>query len=329
MDNNIKLIKTLINHQNYKNLELNEVVGLIRKLKWGSKNETQDILEIVISFIHNKKQNDDHAINKKITNMLKTKHVPKDIWNDIWFLKIKDFRNFKSILCILIELENKVAQKKQLEYIRIIKESSWLTIHNSWKSYLYDLTTFDKQYKIRKYDECIVFDIEFDMQNGREQIIEISALKIKNNKIVGTFSKLAKNNFKLAPKFMEITGIRPWDIKYKPSDRVVISEFLNFIKNCDVLVGFAIKHNDIPMLKRFDITKRINNFDIGKFKILDLQQYLASSKHEQKSLQYYCEKLNIDVDINTLHRAEVDCIVMYEILLHLDFREIIITKTEL
>lgn len=329
MKSNINLINIVLKHQNYKNLELSEVIGLIRKLKWGNQENVENVLEEVKDFIDSKKQNNDHNINKKITNILKTKHVPKDIWDDIWFLKIKDFRNFKSALCILIELENKVDSKKQIEYIKIIKESSWLTIHNSWKSYLYDLTTFEKQYKIRKYDECIIFDIEFDMQNGREQIIEISALKFKNNKVVGTFSKLAKNNFRLAPKFMEITGIKPHDLKYKPSDRTILTDFFNFIKNCDVLVGFAIKHNDIPMLKRFDITKKINNFDIGKFKILDLQQYLASSKHEQRSLQYYCEEMKLDVDLEQLHRAEVDCVAMYELLLHLDYREIVISKTEL
>lgn len=330
MKNHWNYVLRVIKHPNYKNLELNEVVNYIRKILWVGSEEVEEEIAIILEQIENKISNEDHAINKKITLMLKTGHVPKDIWDDIWFLKIRDFRNFKSVLTYLIQLDNKVDPKKQIEYIRQIKESNWLTIHSCWRSYLYGMVMMTKTKVIKKYDECVIFDIEFDMQNGREQIIEISALKIRNNKIIGTFSRLAKNNFRLSSKFMEITKIKPYQLKYKPSDKKVLNDFFEFIKNTDVLVGFAISANDIPMLKRFDINKKINKFDLQKYTIFDMQRYLAESKHEQRSLVYYYEQLdlNLDIDENEFHRAETDCMVMYEIFLHLDYREVKIEKIE-
>lgn len=328
MKNHWKYVKQIINHPNYKNLELQEVVSFIRKILWISDNEIHEEMEQILKYINDKIQNNDHNINKKISNMLKTKHVPKDIWDDIWFLKVRDFRNFKSVLAFLIQIDNKVDPKKQLTYIKNVKEATWMTIHNVWRSYLYNLVSLTKTKTIKKFDECVIFDIEFDMQNGREQIIEISALKVKNNKIVGTFSKLVKNNFRLSDKFMEITKIKPYQLKYKQNDKKVLNEFFDFIQNTDFLVGFAITHNDIPMLKRFDIVKKINKFDLNKYNILDLQSYLAESKHEQRSLIYYFEELNINLDVEDFHRAETDCMVMYEIFLNLDFREVKVEKNE-
>lgn len=329
MINRWKYCEQIIKHENYKNLELYLIVNYIRKILWVSELEVEDCITEIIEEINNKINNSDSVLQKKISNILKTRHVPKDIWEDIWFLKAKDFRNFKSILSYLIQWEGKVPEEKVLYYTKNIKSSTWLNIHETWRSYLYNVVPISKKKRIRKYDECVIFDIEFDMQNGREQIIEIAAVKIKNNRVIGKFNRLIKNNFKLSKKFIEITNIKSYNLKYKDSDTTVLKEFFNFIKDTKVLVGFAISHNDIPMLKRFDIVKKINNFNLHNFDILDLQSYLAVTKNEQKSLSYYLESLNINEEDVTLHRALEDVSIMYELFLNIDFREVVIKKTEL
>lgn len=329
MKNYNKEIISIINHKNFKNLELFEIVSLIRKIKWVRPQDLEEQINYTLEYINQKIQNKDHAINKKITNMLKTKHVPKEIWDDIWFLKIRDFRNFKIVLCLLIEIENKVELKKQYEYIKNIKESTWLTVHKIWKSYLFNLVCFERKYKIKKSDECVIFDIEFDMQNGREQIIEICAIKFKNYNITSKFSALVKNNYPLGNTFVKITNIKPYMLKYKPTDTNALTRFFNYIKNSDVLIGFAFKNNDIPMLKRFDLHKKINNFSIDKYKILDLQELLATNKHEQRSLSYYVDLFDVEKDEQSLHRAGYDCDLMYDVLMELDYLDIEVSKTEL
>ena len=329
MENKLKYCEQLIKQKNYKNLSLEEIVRYIRKIKWVSESELEETYFNIVQEIDLKISNDDNAVNKKISNILKTKHVPKDIWNDIWFLKAKDFRNFKSILVYLIEIDSKIESSKIIYYSKLIKESTWLNVHEMWRSYLYNLVPHTKTKIIKKYDECVIFDMEFDMQQGREQIIEIAAIKVKNNKVIGTFSKLIKNNFRVSKKFIDITNIKPYQLKYKNKDTVELREFFKFISNSNVLIGFGIIHNDLPMLKRFDIIKKINLFNLGKYNILDLQDYLAEKKGEQRSLSYYLDDLNINSDDINLHRALDDVSIMYELFLNLDFREIKMDKIEL
>lgn len=107
---------------------------------------------------------------------------------------------------------------------------------------------------LKKY---IVFDIETTgLDFKKNQITEIAALKIENNKIVDKFETLINPDVKIPVEITELTGISNKMILEKPKIHEVLPNFLNFIKN-DVLIA----HNanfDLNFLN-FNLNKHFNN----------------------------------------------------------------------
>lgn len=147
-----------------------------------------------------------------------------------------------------------------------------------------------------------IIDIETTgLAAGIDEILEIAAIKYKDNNVVDTFSSLIKVNY--IPDFIEkLTGINNQMIKDAPSIDGVIKEFYNFIGN-DILIGYNINF-DINFLydSLFNITEieLKNNFIdimiIAKRVIKDLDKY-----SQENVAQYY----NINIDKS--HRALDDC----------------------
>src|SRR5699024_10738657 len=79
-------------------------------------------------------------------------------------------------------------------------------------------------------DNYTVFDIETTgLDSKYDEIIEIGALKIKNNKIIDQFSFLIKPTSPIGEFITELTGITNEMVSDAPNINEILPKFLEFI----------------------------------------------------------------------------------------------------
>lgn len=158
-------------------------------------------------------------------------------------------------------------------------------------------------------DTYSIIDIETTgLDTTYDFILEISAIKVKNNKIVDSFSSFVKC-FIYVPEFItELTGITTKMVENAPLLKDVLEKFLDFIGQ-DTLVGHNINFdinflydnciNELnkPLTNNFVDTLRLSrrvNCDLKHHRLIDL-------------LELY------EIDASNQHRALNDCKYTFEI----------------
>lgn len=152
-------------------------------------------------------------------------------------------------------------------------------------------------------NDYTIIDIETTgLDTKYDEIIEISAIKIKNNEIVNQFSSLIRPKFKIDDFISTLTGITNEMLENAPKLEIIISEFINFIGD-DIIIGHNVNF-DINFI--YDYYKKYCNKDI-KNDFVDTMR--IAKKLLPQSNSYKLEKLleyfNINVSIH--HRALSDC----------------------
>lgn len=85
-----------------------------------------------------------------------------------------------------------------------------------------------------------VLDLETTGVNPNvDKIIELSAIKYRDNQEVDRFSTLVNPQRWLSKEVQDITHIRPWDLKQAPTIDQVIGDFDKFLGN-DTIVGYNV-----------------------------------------------------------------------------------------
>lgn len=155
---------------------------------------------------------------------------------------------------------------------------------------------------IKKDDTYIVLDIETTGLSADDEIIEISAIKIKNNEVVNTFSSLVNPKQLISQKIISITGITNEMVQEAPDIKTILPQFIEFIGD-NTLIGHNIKSFDIPFINR-----KCKKFSICTFenKLVDTL-YLSKKQLNlcNNSLDSIANHFNI-VNENA-HRALSDC----------------------
>lgn len=140
------------------------------------------------------------------------------------------------------------------------------------------------------------------------EVIEISAVKVRNSEIVDTFSTLVYPEDMPSEEIIDLTGITLEMLNEAPELELVFEDFIDFIGD-DIVLGHNIASFDTNLI--YDICEKLN---IGTFSNDYLDTY------------HYSRRCNIDVDdykLTTLtqyfgiehenaHRALSDCIANYE-----------------
>lgn len=163
-------------------------------------------------------------------------------------------------------------------------------------------------------NEFVVIDLEtshFHPQKGG-MIIELAAVKIKNNKIIDRRTQLINPERNLTKKIIEITGITDEMLKGKPVFREVLPAFYDFLGNATV-----VAHN-----AQFDWNRFLVYFfkKVGIYPTNQVVDTLALSKKyidskEGYSLGVLCELLNIEH--SNKHRALGDAMATTKLFLYL------------
>lgn len=187
-------------------------------------------------------------------------------------------------LSSIIYGENKVESNKDEDNsknIKIIKGKSLMTLVSNYTIVDIETTGFDPKY---------------------DSIIEISALKVRNDKIVDTYSSLIKPDSELFEFVEELTGITNSMLNDSPKINGKIKDFINFIGE-DVVIGHNVnfdinfictaykKYCNLDFQNDFIDTMRLARFNLKELK-----------HHRLKDLVKY-----FNLEINNFHRGLDDC----------------------
>ncbi len=141
-----------------------------------------------------------------------------------------------------------------------------------------------------------------------DDIIEVSALRVRDGSVVDTYSSLVKSRHPLDEFIIELTGITNEMLADAPSIREVLPRFIDFIAddiivahNANFDVNFLYDHYDKEFSKPFP-NSFVDTYRIGRRLIHD-------SKHHR--LTDLCEYFNITKE--TDHRALADSQACFEL----------------
>lgn len=155
-------------------------------------------------------------------------------------------------------------------------------------------------------DDCIIADIETTgFSASYDSIIEICALKVENNVVVGEFSSLVKPQKPISKFITNLTGITPEMVKDAPCVDSVLKDFCSFVQT-NPIVGHNIKF-DLSF-----INKKLNRIlpnDYADTLVFSRKVYKELSSHKLTNIAQY-----LNIDTKNAHRALKDCYITYQII---------------
>ncbi|MBE5943773.1 MAG: DNA polymerase III subunit epsilon [Lachnospiraceae bacterium] len=161
--------------------------------------------------------------------------------------------------------------------------------------------------KLRDYvSNYVVFDLETTGTSPKaEAIIEISALKVVDGKVVDTFSTLVNPMKPISPGATAVNGITDDMVKDKPTLDVVLPQFNDFVGDY-ILVGHNIHCFDMKFIwKAAEETfgQTISNDYIDTLP-MSRKRLPQLAHHRLVDIAAY-----YDIDTSGAHRALQDCVM--------------------
>lgn len=145
--------------------------------------------------------------------------------------------------------------------------------------------------------ETTGLDPEFD------EIIEMSALKVRNEEILSTFSTLVKPSFKIDSFIEDLTGITNAMLENQPSISEVLPQFLDFVGD-QIIAGYNTNF-DVNFIYDNCLNLGLPPFknDFIDIMRMSIKLFPELNHHRLKDMVEYFE-----IPDNDLHRSEADCI---------------------
>jgi len=161
--------------------------------------------------------------------------------------------------------------------------------------------------------DYVVFDIETNgLSSYYNEIIEISAIKVRNDKVVDRFSSLVKPNARISSFITKLTGITNEMVVDAPCIDKVLEEFISFIGD-DILVGHNVSfdvnfvNTNLVMLGYGALTNDyVDNLMIARRVLTELRHHRLGDLTD-----YYL------IDTTGAHRGLKDSYITYQIFLKL------------
>lgn len=140
-----------------------------------------------------------------------------------------------------------------------------------------------------------------------DEIIEIGAIKVRNNKITNKFSSLVKPESEISEFIEELTGITNEMLSTAPEIENVLPDFVEFINN-DTLLGHNI-HFDINFL--YDSLMQIYDHKLSN-NFVDLMRLARKAYPDFKNHKLITIAKNLNVNIDVTHRSLADCSITHQ-----------------
>ena len=157
-------------------------------------------------------------------------------------------------------------------------------------------------------DDYVIFDFETTgLDQYNDEIIEIGALKYKNNILISSFNKLIKPKQNISNYITELTGISNNDVKDCSYIEDILPQFIEFIENYTL-----IAHNS-----SFDLSFLLTNMQKQKIKCIQnksIDTLSLAKKYIPHLRNYKLPTLKNFLNIDTIsHRALSDCEVTNDV----------------
>lgn len=156
----------------------------------------------------------------------------------------------------------------------------------------------------RHIDNYCIVDLETTgVFVASSAIIEISAIKVRNNQVVDEFSTLVNPHFPIPEAATAVNHITDEMVKDAPSLNDVIDTFLSFV-DADVIVGYNCAAFDMNLL--YDSVQKLRGMPFRN----DYIDLLHVSRRSIESVENYkLETISAYFDLDTTgeHRALKDC----------------------
>ncbi len=151
-------------------------------------------------------------------------------------------------------------------------------------------------------DDYVVFDIETTgLNKDFDKIIEIGALKYRNNVLVSEFNYLVNPKIKIPEIITTITGIKDEDLINEDTIDNILPKFIDFIEDLPL-----IAHNS-----EFDlgfINTNLKLLGMDKLNNKNIDTLLLAKKYLPQMYNYKLETLKKYFKIKQIsHRAIGDC----------------------
>lgn len=157
-------------------------------------------------------------------------------------------------------------------------------------------------------EEYIVLDLEMTGLSAKtDQIIEIGAIKIKNNKVVNSFGCLVNPVCKIPTKVVELTGITDEMVSNGMDKDEAITKLLDFIDGY-ILVGQNINF-DYSFLKQWAVNHK-RPLEAMACDTLKIARILLPAE-QSKKLESLCTYFGIER--NREHRAMDDAVETWKV----------------
>lgn len=157
-------------------------------------------------------------------------------------------------------------------------------------------------------EDYTVIDIETTgLSSEHNEIIELSAIKVKNDERVDEFSMLIKPSAKVKSFITHLTGITNDMLKSAPVITDILPEFIDFVSD-DVVIGHNVNFdiNFIYDKMKWHFDKEFNNDFIDTLRLSRMHCPLKSHKLNLVA-EYF------DISSEGHHRGLTDCVMTYEI----------------
>jgi exonuclease, DNA polymerase III, epsilon subunit family len=158
----------------------------------------------------------------------------------------------------------------------------------------------------------VAFDIETTgLRPGLDKIIEIGAVKVIDGGIKETFSRLINPQMALSEKIIQLTGITDNMLADAEDEKVVMSDFYDFLGN-NIVLGHNVLF-DYSFIKTFFYSNGIN-FEAQGIDTLYLSRMLHQEL-ESRSLGNMCKhyKINLENAHRAYHDATATCALYFRL----------------
>lgn len=163
----------------------------------------------------------------------------------------------------------------------------------------------------------VVFDLEttgLDPKDGNS-IIEIGAVRVKNNKIIDRFEELIDPHMKLSSEIIKITNITDEMLIGKDNEQNVVKKFITWAGN-DILVAHNAKF-DLSFMEMACFKYNLGRFNFNVIDTLGISRFLEPGERFH-NLTVLMNRYNVKWDETKHHRADYDSegtsLILYEML---------------
>lgn len=162
---------------------------------------------------------------------------------------------------------------------------------------------------LEKLDNYTVIDLETTGFNVCEcEIIEMSAVRVRNNQIVDTYTTLVNPQEKITNEVVALTGITNEMVETAPTIYECIEDFIVFIGN-DILLGHNIASFDSNIL--YDNALYTINYKLEN-DYLDTLRFIKYCNLELPNYKLTTLQEHLGVINEAQHRSLSDCIATHE-----------------